>query len=161
MRVLIFLIFLSSSATATSAQETKRNFFVQANGWTIYTTGTAACYAFNRDPVEFDASPYNALQFRQAFGSKGIQIRVMLWPGAVAKKGSDTLVLQVDKQPEIYLPVELNGDEFSLEASLGESHLETLKFGQGLDARSGSSVQVLFNLAALKKTLSYLEWCSK
>jgi hypothetical protein len=65
---------------------------VQVGVWTIYSTSTS-CYAINRDPEEFNSSPYNGLVLRQAFGAEDILLLAHFWPKAFAT--GDEVILKL------------------------------------------------------------------
>lgn len=65
---------------------------VRAGVWTTYSTSTS-CYALNRDPEEFNSSPYNGLVLRQALGAENVTLLAHFWPKAFAS--GDEVILKL------------------------------------------------------------------
>lgn len=63
---------------------------VDTGPWTVMGLGES-CIAINRSPVEFNASPYNALAFHQFKKDKLPRLQAFFWPGALTEGADVTL----------------------------------------------------------------------
>ena len=77
-RLALSLAVLAASALPASAQD-----FIESAGGSWWVVGLdLSCLAINRSPIEFNASPYNAIVLHQYKTDNLPRLQAFFWPGA-------------------------------------------------------------------------------
>lgn len=156
-------ILLATLATISpaAAQDFPSTFFVKDSGWTIMS-GTRGCDAYNRDPVEFNVAPYNALWLTRYQGQDPHTVlRVFYWPGAFENDKPVTISLDPFGGVSIELEA-MTTDEFIVDSSypLTPENFRALDTAGTVLVRVDGQPTLSFRTRGILDASQYLERCT-
>ena len=155
------LVFLAGLLAPNIAQA-QDVVVTQVGTWTILRSETR-CGAINRNPNEFNLSPYNGLIFRQDAGVKGVSLAVHFWPGAFSGPGDLTLILAARHQDPFSVPAAMSMS-YSAETTgpLTSDQLDTVAKADWLTASvTAADVRVTFKVRDIEAVLAALAECAE
>jgi hypothetical protein len=123
-------LFLACMASLAITAEASAEFVYHAErqGWYVYN-GSGGCYLQNRNPIEFNVNPLNALVVHMEEPVKP-QLRVWFWPGALTGEISAVTFKSLPAAAEgpFTVPAARNGewDEIATSAPLPDALLKLL-----------------------------------
>lgn len=154
--VLLALALTAAPASATVV------FQVETNQWTVLSL-TCSCLAINRPLNEFNAAPFNALQFRATPQGETF-LDVQYWPIYFVAGEAYTVKLSIDRGRPIEVPAASPpGVDFSVSstAPLGDDVLAALGNGETLTVTVAGTPQALtFEIGELRSVLPTLHVCA-
>ena len=155
------LLVLGLAAQPTMAEG---YFQVDMGAWHIFGAGTK-CTALNRQPLEFNMAPFNALQIRLD-DKRQYELRVYFWPDAVPQ-GASRIALTAAPNDTILLKAELVVKEtgmVSVSEPLPQDFVRSLERDERLTSLQAevpdSKAKTAFDISALPQVLTHLQTCA-
>ncbi|MBX3578496.1 MAG: hypothetical protein KF723_14925 [Rhizobiaceae bacterium] len=155
------LLVTVAAGSPAGAQDMPSTFFVRDGGWTIMS-GSRGCNAVNRDPVEFNVAPYNALWLTRYQGQDPhTVVRIFYWPGAFEDDKPVTIRLDVFGGKTIELEAMTTGSSI-VDSSypLTPENFEALDKAGTAYVRINGQPDLAFRTRGILDASQYLERCT-
>ncbi|MCB1499884.1 MAG: hypothetical protein KDK07_08845 [Bauldia sp.] len=160
-RLLVALTVLVVAVLPVRAADAPSYFYAERGHWTVMNY-PAACRAVNRPPVDFNQTPFNALQITVRPGDR-ISIDVFFWPAAIDPAADNALAFGFGAGTPLILPATAAMGDYMLASADSPELWGRLQKAKMLTAKvkDDPKIALAFSLDQIGWVLTALQTCTR